>query len=170
MDSESPSSHQTYARALRAHDEAARRDPREAGCGYLAGDPATRAVGSFVWFRTPADMFAFLAGPEIDLLRFEDEDVRRMVASVRRVLRGVTTLARVDCAMLSACFEGWSEIVWLGTFAELRERGGTFRTDLRAAFRRASGSGDHAGPVDDDELDAFVAFLRGVGDATDGEA
>ena len=168
MDSESPSNQDEFARALRAHGEAASRDPREAGCGYLAGDPATRAVGSFVWFRSPAEMFAFLAGPEIDLLRFDGDDVLRMKASVQRVLRGVTTLARVDGEMLSACFEGWSEIVWLGSFAELRERGGTFPTDLRAAFRRASGTGEHAGPIADDEVDAFVEFLRSVGGAEDG--
>ena len=168
MDSESPSNQDEFARALRAHGEAASRDPREAGCGYLAGDPATRAVGSFVWFRSPAEMFAFLAGPEIDLLRFDGDDVLRMKASVQRVLRGVTTLARVDGEMLSACFEGWSEIVWLGSFAELRDRGGAFPTDLRAAFRRASGTGGHAGPIADDEVDEFIIFLRGFGGADDG--
>lgn len=170
MDSDQLSSQQKYERALRAHEEAANRDPRAASCGYLAGDPATRAVGSFVWFRTPAEMLAFLAGSEIDLLCFEGDDVRRMAASVQRVLRGVTTLARVDREMLSACFEGWSEIVWLGSFAELRDRGGTFPTELRVAFRRARGTGEHAGPVADDEIDAFVAFLRGIGDTKGDDA
>jgi hypothetical protein len=163
MDSDSSSTHESYARALRAYAEAAGRDPRAAGCGYLAGDPATRAVGAFVWFPTPAEMFAFLAGPEVDLLRFGDEDARRMAASVQRTLRGVGALARVDRNLLSACFEGWSEIVWLGSFMELCERGGAFPTDARAAFRRARGTGDHAGPIADDERDAFVTWLRAYG-------
>lgn len=163
MDSESSATHEKYVRALHAYAEAARRDPRDAGCGYLAGDPATRAVGSFVWFPTPGEMFAFLAGPEVDLLRFGGDDARRMGASVQRTLRGVASLARVDRDLLSACFEGWSEIVWLGSFAELRERGGAFPTDTRAAFRRASATGEHAGPIADDELDAFVAWLRAYG-------
>lgn len=163
MDSESSSTQDKYARALRAYAEAARRDPRTAGCGYLAGDPATRAVGAFVWFATPAEMFAFLAGPEVDLLRFDGDDGRRMTVSVQRVLRGVGALARVDRDQLSACFEGWSEIVWLGSFGELCERGGTFATDTRAAFRRATGTGEHAGPIAADELDAFVAYLQAFG-------
>ena len=58
--------------------------------------------------------------------------------------------------------------MWLGSFAELCERGGTFPTDLRAAFRRASGTGEHAGPIADDEVGAFVEFLRSVGGAEDG--
>ena len=163
MDSDSSATYENYVRALRAYAEAAGRDPRDAGCGYLAGDPATRAVGAFVWFPTAAEMFAFLAGPEVDLLRFGGEDARRMAASVQRTVRGVTSLARVDRDLLSACFEGWSEIVWLGSFGELRERGGAFPTDTRAAFRRASGTGDHAGPIADDELDAFVTWLRAYG-------
>lgn len=160
MDSSSFSTPLSDARALRAYAEAAARDPRDAGCGYLAGDPATQAVGSFVWFRTPAEMFAFLAGPEVDLLCFGGEEARRMAASVQRTLRGVASLARVDRDPLSACFEGWSEIVWLGSFAELCERGGRFPTDTRAVFRRESGTGDHAGPIAYDELDAFVTWLR----------
>lgn len=158
MDSDSTG--ERLARALRAYEEAAARDPRVAGCGYLAGDPATRAVGSFVWFATPAEMFDFLAGPEIDLLQFDDGDARRMALSVRRVLRGVESVARVDRDLLSACFEGWSEILWLGFFVDLRERGGSFPTGLRASFRRENGSGDHAAPIADDELGAFVAWLR----------
>ena len=131
---ESDSTDERFVRALRAYEEAATRDPRVAGCGYLAGDPATRAVGSFVWFPTPAEMFDFLAGPEVDLLQFDDDDARRMATSVRRVLRGVESVARVDRDLLSACFEGWSGIVWLGSFVDLRERGGSFPTALRASF------------------------------------
>lgn len=163
MDSDSPASHRQYALALQAHDEAARRDPREAGFGYLAGDPATRALAAFVWFRSPAETFAFLAGAEVDLLRFEGDDARRIASSVQRVLRGVETIARVDREMLSACFEGWSEIVWLGTFADLCERGGAFPTDTRAAFRRERGTGEHAGPIAADEMEAFIAYLRSFG-------
>jgi hypothetical protein len=163
MDSDDSATQERYARALRAYAEAAGRDPRQAGCGYLAGDPATQAVGALVWFPTTAEMFAFLAGPEVDLLRFGGDDTRRMAASVGRVVRGVASLARVDRDLLSACFEGWSEIVWLGSFADLCGRGGAFATDARAAFRRSSGTGEHAGPIADDELDAFVTYLRASG-------
>lgn len=158
MDSDSTG--ERFARASSAYVKAAARDPRVAGCGYLAADPATRAVGSFVWFATPGEMFDFLAGPEVDLLQFDDADSWRMAVSVRRVLRGVESVARVNRDLLSACFEGWTEIVWLGSFAELRERGGSFPTGLRASFRGENGSGNHAAPIADDEIDEFVAWLR----------
>jgi len=102
-------------------------------------------------------MFECLAGPEIDLLQFDDGDASRMAVSVRRVLRDVGSVARVDRGRLSACFEGWAEIVWLSRFAELCERGGSFPTGLHASFRRANGGGDHAAPIADDELDGSVA-------------
>jgi alkanesulfonate monooxygenase SsuD/methylene tetrahydromethanopterin reductase-like flavin-dependent oxidoreductase (luciferase family) len=102
----SDSTGERFARALRAYEEAAARDPRVAGCGYLAADPATRAVGSFLWFASPGEIFDFLAGPEVDLLQFDDGDTRRMAASVRRVLRGVESVARADRDLLLACFEG----------------------------------------------------------------
>ena len=152
-----------WVRAQRDYAAAAARDPREARFGYLAADPATGAVGALVWFPSLVELFAFLAGPEIDVLAFDEADARRMAVSVQRMTRGVGSLARVDREGLSACFEGWSEIVWLGSFAELCERGGPFATEMRAMFRRDGGTGDHAGPIADDELDAFVEWLRACG-------
>jgi len=157
---ESDSTSERLARALRAYEEAIARGPRVAACGYLAGDPATGAVGSFVWFPTREGMFECLAGPEVDLLQLDDDDASRMAVSVRRVLRDVGPVARVDLGRLSACYEGWSEILWLGGFVELRERGGSFSTGLRASFRRRNGGRDHAAPIAGDELDDFVRWLR----------
>lgn len=145
---------------MAAYLEAARRDPRRAGCGYIAGDPATGALGAFLWFASPGELIAFLQGPEVELLAFEPDDERRIAASLRRVTRGVRSIARLDREALTAAFEGWTEIVWLGTFADLVGRGGSFVTDVRLRFRCAHGLGEHAGPIADDELDAFVHFLR----------
>lgn len=159
MDSDSTS--QVGAQA--EYQAAARRDPRRAGWGYVAADPASGAVGELLWFATPAELKAFLAGPEVELLGFDGAESRRIASSVRRVLRDSGALERVDRDLLSACFEGWTEILWLGSFAELRERGGPVATATRAEFRRRRGGGPDAAPITDDEVEDFVAFLRTLG-------
>jgi hypothetical protein len=142
-----------------AYRVSAARDPRTWGFGYLAAEPSTGAVGSFVWFATPAELFEFLATTEVALLQFDERDSTRLAVSVRRAIGTTRDVARIERAALSAAFEGWCEIAWLGTFAELCAKGGSFATQLRLDFRIDCGLGGHAGPIADDELDRFVAYL-----------
>jgi hypothetical protein len=148
-----------HSNAMEAHQEAARRDPRQFPFGYLAGDPATGALGPLVWFKSPGELYDFLLGPEIYLLLFDEPDTLRIRASLRRAIGSTRDITRLDRDMLSAAFEGWSEIVWIGTFGDLCSRGGDMPTRIRRAFRSEHELGDHAGPIADDELDAFVAWL-----------
>jgi hypothetical protein len=148
-----------HARACEAYREAARRDPRRFPFGYLPRDPETRAVGAFVWFASPAEMTAFLVGPEVDLLQLEPDEAERIVVWLERALGTTRNVARLDRSAICAGFAGWVEIAWIGTFADLCERGGDFQTAVRADFRSARALGEHGGPVADDELDAFVAWL-----------
>jgi hypothetical protein len=154
-----PASYDTLATACH---EAAARDPRRCGFGYLAGDPTTGAQSLFLWFRTRRELVDFLCTSEIALLQFEPGDADRMAASLRRIVGTAGDLARLDRSALSACFEGWCEILWIGTFADLCSRGGSVQTAVRAAFRTELGLGEHAGPIADDEVDAFVGYLRGA--------
>ena len=142
-----------------AYRAAASRDPRRHGFGYLAAEPASGAVGSFVWFATPSELFEFLATIEVALLQFDERDATRLTVSIRRAIGTCRDVTRLDRGAVSAAFEGWCEIQWLGTFAELCGKGGPFATQLRADFRRDCGLGAHAGPIDDDELESFVAYL-----------
>lgn len=145
--------------APEAHREAAERDPRRHGFGYLAKEPASGALASFVWFATPAELIEFLATIEVALLSFDQRDTTRLSVSVRRAFRTTHDPARIDRKALTAAFEGWCEIVWIGTFAELRERGGPFAIQLRADFRTHCDLGGHGLPIDDAEFDRFVAYL-----------
>jgi len=145
--------------AAEAHREAAERDPRRNGYGYLAREPSSGALASYVWFATPSQLLEFLATVEVALLAFDERDATRLSVSLRRVFRTTHDLARIDRNALSVAFEGWCEIAWLGTFAELRDRGGPFATQLRADFRADCGIGGHGLPVADDEIDRFVDYL-----------
>jgi hypothetical protein len=160
----SSGSDSTFAAAVAAYGEAARRDPRHAGFGYLAGDPATGATGMFVWFATPDELLGFLQSVEIELLRFDEADARRVAGWLARAIGSTRNLKLLDREALSSSFEGWCEILWIGTFSELCEQGGPLLTSVRRTFRRERGLGEHAGPIGDDETDAFVAFLRSLGD------
>jgi len=159
MDSGPPEDASSFARSAAAYRAAALRDPRRFRFGYLAGDPASGARGAFVWFASPAEMFEFLATVEVDLLQFDDDDAARIRGSIRRIVGRPREALRVDRDRLSSSFEGWCEVLWLGSFADLCSRGGDVPTSVRIAFRRVGKLGEHAGPICDDEESAFVAFL-----------
>lgn len=148
-----------YTRLAALYREAAERDPRRFAFGYLAGDPATGARATFVWFAAPGEMLEFLCTSEIALLQFDERDVTRMTASLRRAIGNTRDVSRLDRALLTAAFEGWCEIVWIGSFGDLCGKGGSFEKDFRAGFRARRRLGAHAGPITDDELDGFVTFV-----------
>jgi hypothetical protein len=137
----------------------ATRDPRLFGFGYLAGDPATGAPGPFLWFAGVEELLGFLRTTEVALLQFDDDEADRLAAQLERATGATRDLARIDRDALSAAFEGWNEILWIGTFGDLCAKGGATTTGLRAAFRRDAQLGEHAGPISDDECASFVAYL-----------
>jgi hypothetical protein len=150
-----------------AYHDAASRDPRRFGFGYLAADPDSGAVAAFVWFATPRELLDFLTTTEVELLQFDDDDSVRIRAALTRVIGGTRDLKRLDRHALSAAVEGWSDILWLGTFADLVGQGGAFQTGIRADFRSAHGLAEHGGPIADDELEAFVGYLATGAQAAD---
>lgn len=152
------------ARPAEAYRAAAARDPRTFPFGYLAGDPSTGSYGDFLWFASPDDLLAFLCTGEIALLQFDEQDATRIVASLRRAIGTTRDLAHLDLHALSGAFEGWCEVLWLGTFAQLCAHGGAFEKQQRADFRVALALGGHAGPITDEELPEFVSFIAAPGD------
>ncbi|HEY8514060.1 MAG TPA: hypothetical protein VIS07_00935 [Candidatus Binatia bacterium] len=150
----------SYARYAAAYREAAGRDPRDFPFGYLAGDPASGARGCFVWFATTGELIDFMIDTEVGLLQFDEPDANVIAAGIRRVMARTFDLSRAPRDELTEAFCGWCEILWLGTFGNLCSRGGDVQTSVRLAFRRARSLGEHAGPIADDEVDAFVEFLR----------
>ena len=145
-----------------AHRAASLRDPRRFPFGYLAGDPGTGALAPTVWFETADELIGFLLDTEVALLQFEEREAQRIAASLDRVIGTTRDPRRLDCSELSAAFEGWCEILWIGTFADLCTRGGRIQKSLRLAFRKDVRLGEHAGPIADDEIDDFVEWLREV--------
>lgn len=145
-----------------AHRAASLRDPRRFAFGYLAGDPGTGALAPTVWFATMDDLIAFLLETEVALLQFEEREAQRIAASLDRVIGTTRDPRRLDCGDLTAAFEGWCEILWVGTFADLCTRGGATQKSLRLTFRKDVRLGEHAGPIADDEIDDFVEWLREV--------
>ncbi len=158
--SREPSEDAAYLRAVAAYRAAVSRDPRHFPWGCLAGDSSAAALGPFLWFATPADLLAGLACIEVDLLCFDEDEAERIRRAVEQVCAATRDPGRIDLRALCMAFEGWTEIVWLGRFADLCERGGELATGLRRAFREACKLGEHAGPIAEEECDAFVAYLQ----------
>lgn len=150
-------------RATAEYRAAAARDPRRFCFGYLAGDPASGARAPFLWFATLEAMLDFLCRVEVRLLQFGEADATRIAGSLRREAARAQDVARLDRGGLSGSFEGWCEILWIGVFRDLRERGGPVPTSLRAAFRHGFGAGRDAGPIADGEMERFVEYLRALG-------
>ncbi len=103
-----------YARYVAA----SRRDPREFPVGYLAADGATGAIAPFLWFRDQGELLRFVATTELGLLRLTPAahvDVTRALAALVRRERPLDRLALA----LSTAFDGWTEILWVGSFADL---------------------------------------------------
>jgi hypothetical protein len=155
-----PSDARAGASPSDAHRAASARDPRRHAFGYLAGDPDTGALAPIVWFASMDDLIAFLLETEIALLQFEPDQAARIAAALARELGTTRDPRRLDTARLSAAFEGWCEILWVGTFADLCTRGGDWQKRLRIAFRDDVRLAEHAGPIADDELDDFVEWLQ----------
>jgi hypothetical protein len=145
-----------------AHRAASLRDPRSYPFGYLAGDPDSGALAPMVWFATADELIGFLRETEVALLQFEPQEAERILVSIDRVIGATRDPRRFDCGQLSAAFEGWCEILWAGTFADLCTRGGSMQKSLRLAFRRDVRLGEHAGPIADEEIGDFVDWLREV--------
>lgn len=143
-----------------AHRAASLRDPRRHPFGYLAADPDTGALAPTVWFATMEELIAFLVETEIALLQFEADDAARIAATLQREIGPTRDPRRLDTSRLSAAFEGWCEILWIGSFADLCTRGDAMPKRLRLAFRDDVRLGEHAGPIADDELDDFVEWLQ----------
>lgn len=144
------------------HRAASLRDPRRFPYGYLAGDPGTGALAPTVWFATMDELIGFLLDTEVGLLQFEATESARIIASLDRAIGTTRDPRRLDCGQLTAAFEGWCEILWVGTFADLCTRGGATQKSLRLAFRNDVRLGEHAGPISDEEIDDFVEWLREV--------
>jgi hypothetical protein len=148
-----------YLGASAHYVNASRRDPRQHHFGYVAADPSTGARGPFLWFASPQEMFDFLCTVEVALLQFDEATSTRMSTSLRRALAAVRGLARVDVAELTAAFEGWNEILWMGTIHDLCERGSPLAREARVAFRQESGRAAHALPIAGEEMDGFVRWV-----------
>jgi len=151
-------------RLARAYVAAARRDPRDAPFGYLAIDPTTGARGAFLWFASPTALVSALATIEVGLLGL-DAGVAASVEHAAR--RGSPARGRFDQVAITAAFQGWSEIAWIGSFYELCSQGGEFAVSLRAAFRERLVGRGHAGPVCDTEMEDFICYLVSLAGLTD---
>src|SRR5260221_1808345 len=88
-----------YTRLAALYREATERDPRRFAFGYLAGDPETGARATLLWFATPGEMLDFLCTNEVALLQFDERDVARMTAALRRVIGNTRDVSRLDRAI-----------------------------------------------------------------------
>jgi hypothetical protein len=134
----------------------ARRDPRRYPLGCLTAGPGSEPPPVLQWFRDRPELSAFLHRMEpqrwgIRLNRLTDFKTRSQSVFVQLDVFGPSDeLREAHNAISRPAFE----IRWWGGFDALRSTAQPQPAALRTAFHGS------ARAVDDDELDAFVAFLR----------
>lgn len=144
-----------YAR----YAEVAGRDPREFPLGYLAADGATGAIAPFLWFRDQGELLRFVATTELGLLRLTPPvhvDVTRALAKLVRRQHRLDRLA----AALTAAFDGWTEILWVGSFADLCGAADDVPAATRAELRRQRDGTELEAALTPEELPDMVGLLR----------
>lgn len=134
----------------------ARRDPRRYPIGCLTAGTGPEPPPVLQWFRDRPELSAFLHRMEprrwgIRLDRLPEFKARTQGVFVQLDVFGPTEQLRLAHNALSLpAFE----IRWWGNFGALRSADDPLPAALRKAFHGS------AATIGDDELDAFVAFLR----------
>ena len=144
------------------------RDPREFPVGLFHRDPVpppNQGPGAFMWFADDAEAADFMVEVVPRLLLDPDSwpDFDELVATTRDVVQGVPAGSVTSMDALRELAPHWgarAHFVWWGTFDELPTGSSDFGRLVRLQYLEYHDDPEHDREVPDDELDAFVRFLR----------
>lgn len=145
------------------------RDPREFPVGLFSRDPVpppNQGPGSFMWFADHAEAADFMVEIVPVLLLDPDSwpDFDDLVAATRDAVRAVPDQGADPQATMRSIGATWGEradFVWWGEFAEIQSGGSNFGRLVRLQFlEEIDDPSNDDRPVDDDELDRLLHFLR----------
>lgn len=144
------------------------RDPREFPVGLFHRDPVpppSVGPGAFMWFADDAEAADFMVEVVPRLLLDPDSwpDFDDLVASTREVVQAVPggSVAPLDALrQLGPVWASRAHFVWWGTFAEFPTGSTDFGRLVLLQYLEYIDAPDDERDLVDDELDAFVRFLR----------
>jgi len=108
------------------------RDPRKFSCGYFANDTLPESgVGLFFWFESPAELLAFIANIETQVLpdKGKAKKVQKILAGLN-LNRGLTT----DLRKLINNELNDIEIKWWGKFSDLYSGKSKFSREILNSY------------------------------------
>ncbi len=167
-------------KVYRSHDQvietlvAARdADPRQSPWGVLVQDPWEDGDQQFFWYPSRAELeYALLdahAFVDPDAFAEDQDDWHEARFDLDHALRDLQELRPEEAEALDDLINDFFCIVWIGHLEDLVQGEDPIALDLRDELRGGAEHHDHAAPLVDAELDAFVALLRAFGTDDDDE-
>lgn len=144
------------------------RDPREHGIGIFQRDPMPpphHGPGTFIWFPDTSEAADFMSQVVPVLLLDPDSwpDFDDLVADTTRIVRAVPDDGAPPAAALRALAEPWGgrgDFVWWGGFDEITTGQSDFGRLIRMQYLEWIDDPVEDRPIEADETDALVSFLR----------
>lgn len=166
-DEPAPKAYRTHREVIDTLVAARDADPRESPWGVLIQDPWEDGDQQFFWYPTRHELEHALldAHAFVDAEAFEEdqEDWHEARFDLDHALRELQELRPEDAEALDDLVNDFFCIVWLGHFADLAEGDDPIAADIRAELRGGAEHHDDAAPLQEAELEAFVALLRMFG-------
>ena len=149
--------------AIKRLEAANSADPRKHPHGFLSRDDMSGGVSMFHWYASRAARLESIA---TDLPLLMDEDDPELTTAIRNL--AADQAHDSDGKLLTslhAQLQGLQEMIWIGTFDELRSSTAEWPREVRSEFRSQEEEDADAmdRPVASDELGAFVDFLQEFG-------
>lgn len=151
------------AAAIKRLEDANAADPREHPHGFFSRDDMSGGTSMFHWYASRAARLESIA---TDLPLLMDEDDPEVTAAIQSLAADQAQDSDGPLlTSLQAQLQGLQEMIWIGTFDELRSSTAEWPREVRSEFRSQEEEDADAPdrPVASDELGAFVDFLREFG-------
>lgn len=143
------------------YDTAMSADPAADRWGFFSIDPWDGGAGVFLWFASAEDLLGTVREGEVALYLADDDAaadaLRGRIDAALDALRGGSDPEAVLAGLDDVCA---ADVLWAGTLDGLMTGDHEWARGLRASFRGDGMEDGDAGPVAEDEHEAFIAFVR----------
>ena len=140
----------------------AERDPRHFRTALLTQGPGIPPPQALQWFRSRSELAHYLWRIEPQRWRFEAASLIRFKDKTQDLVAALEVVGLVDSlreAFNSIAADAF-QIMWWGTFEDVKSAAQPWPTAVRQAFRSDTGRAGGGDPLRDDDASALIDFLQ----------